>query len=398
MTSRHASGGGRRGVAPWIIVTAVVAALVVAATTAYLLIVRGSDDQARASCTSSVVLPVVSSPGATAALKAAATAFDATAPAARSACVSTTVTSVPGGQAGQSLTDGWTRTQQSAAAPAVWVPDSDADLAAVETVDSGLTAGRDTSPLATSPVVIAVRSDDAAAVTAAGLSWQDLPAATGPDGTVTLPSGQHLVIALPNPATNRATSYALQSVLAARTGAAVDPAAVSAAVGDLATIGTGGPPAQPASTSDALAQLAKGTGEFNAVPVVESELTTFSATTPGLTAISPVGATVGDAVYAVGLTAPWVTPTLEDASALFLAYLRGPGGTAAFTGNGLRVAGSTAAASATTGDAASSASSGAATGGTGTSAAGLIGSTPLPDAGQQVADALGTAVGAAPAG
>ena len=368
MTSRHASGGGRRGVASWIIASAVAVVLVVAATVGYLLIIKDHDDSAQGTCTSQVLLPMVASPGAAAAITEAAAAFDATAPVARSACVTTTVTTVAGTQAQQALAAGWT--QQSSPAPGVWVPDTGADLAALESADSALTAGRDPTPVATSPVVLAVRTDDAAAVSAAGLSWAGLAAAgtTGQGGAVALPAGRHLVLALPDPSTNRATSYALQSVLAARTGGTVDAGAVSAAAADMATIGAGGPQRQPGTTTEALTQLAGGTGGFTAVPVVASDLAAFSRGTPGLTAISPAGGTVGDAVYPVPLTASWVTPTLKDASALFMAYLRGSGGDTAFTDNGLVPAGGTGQAQ------------------------------PLPDAGQQVADAIATAIGASPAG
>jgi hypothetical protein len=366
MTSRHASGGGRRGVASWIIVTAVAVVLVVAATVGYLLIIKDNDDSAQGTCTSQVLLPMVASPGAATAITEAAAAFDATAPVARSACVTTTVTTVAGTQAQQALAAGWT--QQSSPAPGVWVPDTGADLAALESADSALTAGRDPTPVATSPVVLAVRTDDAAAVTAAGLSWSGLAAATGQDGAVALPAGRHLVLALPDPSTNRASSYALQSVLAARTGGTVDAGAVSAAATDLATIGAGGPQRQPGTTTEALTQLAGGTDGFTAVPVVASDLAAFSRGTPGLTAISPAGGTVGDAVYPVPLTASWVTPTLKDASALFMAYLRGAGGDTAFTDNGLVAAG------------------------------GAGQAQQLPDAGQHVADAIATAIGASPAG
>ena len=212
----------------------------------------------------------------------------------------------------------------------MWVADSEAELLAVEATDSGLTAGRDTEPIATSPVVLAVRSADAAA--AAALSWQDLPAQTGPDGTVQLAADRHVVLALPNPSTNRATSYALQSVLAADAGTAdpaqpVDTAAVTAAGGRSRRSRRRRAGRQPATTEEALTQLAAGSAPFTAVPVVESDLTRFSVSTPGLTAVSPQGNAVGDAIWPVSLTASWVTPTLEDAAARFAAYLRSPAGT-----------------------------------------------------------------------
>src|SRR6478752_8859476 len=215
MSSRHASRGGRRGVASWIILTVIAAVLVIGAALAYILIVGGSD-KAAGTCSSQVQLPVVSAPGATAAITSAATAFNATAPVARSACVTAAVTSLPDSQAQLALADEW---QQAAGTPpAIWVPESEAALHTLEATDSAMTAGRDTSPIATSPVVIAVRDADAGSAASAGVSWQDLAGATGPDGAVALPSGRHLVLALPDPSANRATSYALQSVLANRSG------------------------------------------------------------------------------------------------------------------------------------------------------------------------------------
>lgn len=393
MTSRHGSDGGRRGIAPWIVVTTVAVVVVVAATVGYLFIVRADDNEsAAANCTSQVTLPIAAAPGAEAAIAAAATSFDATGPVARSACVTTAVSDLADGTTNTSPVEQWK--QNPGAAPAMWVADSEAELLAVEATDSGLTAGRDTEPIATSPVVLAVRSADASA--AAALSWRDLPMQTGPDGTVQLTADRQVILALPNPSTNRATSYALQSVLAAGVAPAeadkpVDTATVTARSADLAELGAGGPAGQPATTEEALTQLAAGSATFTAVPVVESDLTKFSVSTPGLTAVSPQGGAVGDAIWPVALTAGWVTPTLEDAAARFAAYLRSPAGTAALVDNGLQPA-----------DGASSGSNLPATSRSASASPSpsTASTAPisLPDAGAEVANALETAVGAIPAG
>jgi hypothetical protein len=123
--------------------------------------------------------------------------------------------------------------------------------------------------MAGSPVVLAVRGQDAPALST--LSWASLPNAAGPAGSAVLAAGDKLIVALPEPVANRATSYALQSVLATGT-TAVDPAAVTAATAQLDALAKAGPPIQPATTTDALTQLAGGQGGFTAVPVVESEL------------------------------------------------------------------------------------------------------------------------------
>ncbi len=392
MSSRHASDGGRRGIAPWIIVTLVSALVLAAAVVAYVLVVGGDDnDAASNSCTSDVVLEVVASPGSAAAIKAAAAAFDATKPVARSACVTTSVTTVPGSEAVQALADGWTA--QSSPPPALWVPDSEADLLALEAADSSLTAGRDQNPLATSPVVLAIRDDDADAVKAAALSWQDLPEAAGSQGSLRLPGGGRLIVALPDPTENRATSYALQSVVAGDDAGAVDVASVNAAAPQLAAIGAGGQRPESALTQDALTALAAGNGGFSSVPVVQSDLTGFSVGTPGLTAIEPSGPTVGDAAFAVPLTANWVTPALDDAAAAFVAYLRGEEGDAAFTAAGLELFDSTGPASAGPSPSSPAPSSNSGTEPPAGSANGL-----RPDAGAEVAAALAAAIKNPPAG
>ncbi len=394
MSSRHASDDARRGIAPWIIVTVVVVLVVVAAVVAYVLVTRGDDDQTAGSCSSEVILPVIASPGSAAAISAAASAFDATAPVARSACITTAVTTLQGPDAEKDLAGGWTA--QASPAPAVWVPDSEADLLALESSNSSMTAGRDPEPLATSPVVLAVRSADADAMSSAGLSWKSLPTATGPTGSLLLPSGGHLITALPGPENNRATSYALQSVVAATSGAPVTPDKVTAAAPQLKAVAAGGPVPEPALTQDALGALASGSGGFTTVPVVQSDLATFTASTPGLIGVAPSGPTIGDAVYAVPLTAPWVTPTLDDAAALFLSYLRSEAGAAAFTQTGMEVAGAAAA------DASGSATAPSPSASAGPSASGTAsGSSPqssLPDGGPAVDAALADVIGAAPTG
>ncbi len=333
MTSRHGSGSGGRRIAPWIIVTLVVAVLLVAGVTAYVLITR--DDKDAATCSSQVVLPVVTAPGADAAVEAAAAAFDATKPVARSACVSTAVTTQPGPDTASALAGGWVG--QSGPGPALWFPDSAGDLAALEAADSAMTAGRNPAPMAGSPVVLAVRGEDADAVRAANLQWRDLPTATGPTGSVSLPAGRKLILALPDPTANRATSYALQSVLAGITAGPIDPAVVAANAGSLAGLDNGGPAGSPATTLDALDDLAAGPTGFTAVPVVAAEFTQLAAQSPGLTTVTLGGDTAGDQVYGVPLTASWVNPTLDEAASTFLAYLRGPAGQQAFTDQGLKV-------------------------------------------------------------
>jgi hypothetical protein len=132
-----------------------------------------------------------------------------------------------------------------------------------------------------------------------------------------------------------------------------------------------------------LTQLAGGQGGFTAVPVVESELAAFTAANPGtnLVAVHPAGPTAGDELYGVPLTAQWVTPTLREAAAGFLAYLRSPAGQQFLVDSDLRLTGSAPA--------------------TVTTPAGAPDATevqPLRDGGPTVATALAQAIGATPTG
>ncbi len=299
---RHASADQRRRVAAWPIVSAVVVVLVVAATVGYLLVVNR--DKNTAACSASTVLPVAAAPGAAPAVTAAATAFNATKPVARSTCVTVSVSTVDGTSAATSLAAGWK--DQSSPAPGLWVADSVADVRALDAANSAMTAGHATTPLATSPVVLAVRTRPAGAI-----SWSGV-AGGAADG---------LRLALPDPKSNRASRDALESMVAGASTGVVDPAAVRAANPVLTSLASA-TPNPPATTRLALTALADGTADFTAVPAVESDLATFNATaTSPLTAVYPTGRTAGDEILPIPLAAGWVSSAMSDAAAAFDAYL-----------------------------------------------------------------------------
>jgi len=303
---RHSSQDRRRRPAAWLVVAAVVVVLVAGLTVAYLIVVNR--DRNTAACSGSTVLPVTASPGAATAVNAAAAAFNSTAPVARSTCVSVSVTSIAGAAAATALAGGWTN--QKVPAPGLWVVDSAADVASLDGTNSAMTAGHTNASLATSPVVLALRKP----LPAGARNWQSV--AEGTDG---------LVVAIPDPAANRASGYALESVVAAsaRAGQAggIDAATVTGAAPTLLALARA-VPTPPPTTQAALAELAAGTSRYSAVPVVESELAAFNAAnSSGLTGLYPSGGTAGDDILAVPLTAPWVTAAMSDAAAAFDAFL-----------------------------------------------------------------------------
>ena len=189
-----------------------------------------------------------------------------------------------------------------------------------------MTAGHPNTALATSPVVLAVRAAPTGAVSWSGLATGSVP----------------LVLTLPDPTTNRSSGYALESLVSASAGTlgkAVDAAAVSGA-GSLLRRLAGAAPLPPTTTTAALSELSAGTGGFTAVPVVESELAAYNASNePALTALYPAGATAGDEMMAVPLTASWVTDAMSDAAAAFDSFLSSAKGTAILDSDNLRTAG-----------------------------------------------------------
>lgn len=321
---RHASEDRRRRrPAAWLVIV-VVAALVVAGLTVGYFIILNKDKGTTAGCTGSTVLPVTAAPGSANAVSDAAVAFNATKPVARSTCVSVSVTAMPGAAAAAALAGGWQH--QQSPAPGLWVVDSAADVATLDAANSAMTAGHTNSDLATSPVVLAMAKAPAASVG----SWQDVAGGrTGP------------VVAVPDPATNRASAYALESIAASGPvgGGGIDAAAVAAATPALLTLARS-VPTPPTTTTAALAELAAGTSTFTAVPVVESDLAAFNAANSAtLVASYPSGPTAGDDVLAVPITAGWVSDAMSDAAAAFDAYLGDPAGLAIIAKDGLRAAG-----------------------------------------------------------
>jgi len=331
---RHLAVDRRRGVAGWPLVALGVVVLLVAGAVVYFALLRRGDAVDRAGCADTVTLPVLASTGSSVAAKVLSDSFNATAPVARSSCLTATVTALPSPDAVTALAAGWAGRHQPP--PGVWITDDGAALAALDRSASDLTAGRDADPLASSPVVLAVRAADAAV--GGQLSWTALPSQLGARGSVKSADGSPIPLAIPDPRTNRASGYALNSIVA--TGdAAPTVAAVRAAAGRLRQLGSARSGAK--TTTDALQQLAAGSVS-GAVPVTEAELAAFNAGNgTRLTAVYPAGATAGDQMFVVGITATWVTPTLQDAATRFHAYARSEAGKKVLAGVHLRVPGAT---------------------------------------------------------
>ena len=322
--ARHASLERHHRIAAWPIVLAGVVLVLAGATVGFFVFLNSNRHVA--ACTGSTVLPVVASSGAAAAVDDAARAFNATKPVARSTCVSVSVSKVMGSVAVAALATGWKG--QPTAAPALWVSDSAADVATLDASNSAMTAGHSTTNLATSPVVLAVRS----VLPAGAVSWKQLALGSAPG----------IVPAIPDPSANSASADALESIVAAASSGApqgaVDADAVQRATPVFARLAAT-VPRPPASTQLALADLASGQSQFSAVPVLEADLATFNAAAgKPLTAVYPTGPTAGEALLPVPLTADWVTAAMSDAAAAFDAFLQHSPGLEILAAHHLRTA------------------------------------------------------------
>ncbi|MEJ7649827.1 MAG: VWA domain-containing protein [Nakamurella sp.] len=331
---RHADVRRRRGIASWPLVAAGVVVLLVAVAVMYVFVLKNDNDKTPQACTGSATLTVLASSGSSPAARALSDAFNATAPSARSTCVTSQVVTAASGDAAGMLAGGWQG--RSDPPPAVWITDDASQLAALEKSDPAITAGRDTEPLATSPVVLAMRSDASSGLTGKR-SWQQFATSFATGGGT---SGQQLLA--PDPRDNRASSYALSSMFA------VDGALPSVSeIGAAATTVRSMIDRQStdlATTGDALQLLTDGGdgAERLAVPVTEADLAAYnsSAASP-LTAVYPSGPAVGDEVYVISLTMDGLDDIQRDAATRFHSFARDTAGKQMFTAARMRVPGLT---------------------------------------------------------
>lgn len=339
---RHVATGRRRGIAGWPVIVLAVVVLLVAGSIVYFAVLRADQNTDAGECSGIADISVLASSGSSPAARALSDAFNATAPAARSTCLTSSVVTLDGADAARALMSGWAGRPDPA--PGVWLTDDPSTLAAVEADDPDLTAGRDSDPVATSPVVLAARSADIGAI-GADLRWSGLPGALGPDGTIRSADGTPMPVQLPDPQSNRASVYALSSVMASgSTGPTVAQARAGKATALSLTSSTDSD--SPVSTLDALDALASGR-TAGVVPVTEADLASFNASAPDpLQAVYPTGPTAGDEVFVVSLATDGLDPTQRDAATRFHSFARSAAGQMVIAATHLRVEGVPASASA----------------------------------------------------
>ncbi|GAA4813247.1 substrate-binding domain-containing protein [Tomitella cavernea] len=284
---RHRSASGHRSVSRGLIF-AVVAVIVVVAVVIGWLALRDhagdADDRAAASCVNGdVTVPVAAAPSIIPVLTDLAQSYSAAHPVVRDHCVSVRIHEADGSAARRAIAapgDG----------PALWVPQSAADVAALRSASPERIDGSPVS-LAASPVVLA--APQATAATLQGLSWKDLPARQSA-GTLGLamPTGSDAAAT-----TELALAAAIADAGPDATGTALTGQAVTGPQGQAAVAAlVGGAPGDRAATAaDVLEGLQQGDAPqgVRAVPTTAEQLYRFNSGSAGapLSAVRPVGPT-----------------------------------------------------------------------------------------------------------
>lgn len=292
-------------------------------------------------------LDVAADPSIAAPVRDLAARFTDTLPVVRDHCVSVTVYDAPTAAVTEALAaapDGpWQ--EDLGPAPALWIP---ASGTAIDRLAGAGVVDGSPKPLASSPVVVVAPEDLAAALTASGTGWQNLPALqSGKDSLdgIGLRGWGGLKLALP---AGPDSAAALDAVAAATANAGTGPLdetqaaspQVVAAVGALAN-GSKAIDAAPATTADAVELLAgrsdPASAPVHAVPATEQQLYAAGDDARGLVAYAPAGATPVLDHPATILATPWVDETRGRAAAQFVDFMRQPESVQQFVDAGFRV-------------------------------------------------------------
>ncbi|MFE7423554.1 substrate-binding domain-containing protein [Rhodococcus sp. NPDC057529] len=302
------------------------------------------------------VLAVAADPDIAPQLQTLADRYTETAPVIRDQCVSVTVTAVASDTVRDALSagpDGPWDAEAYGPRPALWIPSGSHSVKQVSA--TGVISG-EARPLATSPVVLAVRTAFANAPGTTALDWKDLPSLqTGRDslGTLGLPGWGGLGLALPVGPGAESTEMAVEAVAAAVTGSSTGPVTeeqarslpVTSALTDLALGYEASTGTKPATTREALTALAEpgdpATSDVHAVATTEQQIYQVLRDAPGadITATMPKGPTpVADHPAAV-LAGPSVDETQSRAAAQFAEFVRRPEQAQVLADAGFRVEG-----------------------------------------------------------
>lgn len=303
----------------------------------------GHQAAAAANCPNGTLsIQVAVAPSIAPAIASAAAAFAATNPVGTGHCLRVAVSSIDPQAVLTGLSATW-NTDRLGPKPQAWLPDSTLwtnALAAAKPAELGDNA----QSVASSPIVLAMPPDAARAVSSAGApTWDTVPGLiTKGNGWATFnePGWGQVTLAVPDPATNTASTLAVEAMLDPATPQGQQPVTpdllnAPATRQNLANLALGQPNPVPATTAAALDALGRANGigaaPFAAAPVTELDLYQRNVGADGrpkpaniVDEVRPSGQTpFADFPY-VPLSGDWVTSDQLVAAQRFRDFLLGP--------------------------------------------------------------------------
>lgn len=351
--ARHRDEVARRGISRGPVIAVVVVLALVLLTFGWFRVRSDVDQQGQQAAATCVdgrkVVDVAAAPDIAPALKTIATAYNASKPVLRDQCVSVVVHPLDSAAVLTGLTKGWNNAKLGPA-PAAWVA-RDASFTTRLAAAAADQLDGDPTSVASSPLVLAVPEDAGPKVTAAGLSWAQLPAVVGkPDGWKGLgePSWGALAVALP---TGSAAGPAAGETLAPETAQAVAAglqkgatATVTAPATTALTVLGGAVKTQPVSTSAALQAISALSSvprsPYQGVPATEQQVFVAAKAAPGtISAAVLSGRTPAEDYPYAALTGKAVDDTQSRAAAAFAQRITSAAGQQVLIAAGFRTKG-----------------------------------------------------------
>ncbi|MET7771878.1 substrate-binding domain-containing protein [Nocardia sp. NPDC005366] len=286
------------------------------------------DSAAAAECVEGeATLFVTVDPDIEAPVRAVADKYNATTPQVRDHCAKVVVTARPSATIVAGFTAGGVWDGTLGPQPALWIPQSSRSIEATRV--PGLIEG-DPTPVAASPIVLAVTEELRRSLDEAKVAWSDLPTLQqGSLGDIGLSGWGGLRMAQPDGDATLAAATAVAATVSGAdplTAAAAQSGQVIAAVSGLAA---GAP--EVADTGAALDAIATAqqqrNADIHAVAATEQQL----ATRLGLVAYRPAGAAPIADHPAAMMSGQWVDQTQNLIASVFAEYLRAPEQSAIFT-------------------------------------------------------------------
>ncbi|GAB2667738.1 hypothetical protein GCM10027169_32020 [Gordonia jinhuaensis] len=274
-------------------------------------------------------------------LNAIAQSFNQTHPVVRDHCITVSIRPIDPQTALQELASGWDEASMGPF-PSAWIPASSVWSSRLTAAAPTVVDGAPES-LVTSPVVLAMRGEDAAAA-AGRISWADLPALQSDRAAlrrVGMTGRSSLGLAMPAGAGTDATVLAAEGIAAGVTGtrAPLTRTDATRATPGVRTVLERAPTVADGTTSSAvLAVGRRAGGEIGAVPVIEQQLFSLTGANTSLdvTEVVPRGATPIADFPVIRLSGSQVTDDKADAIGSFVSFVRTREQMSILTGLGFR--------------------------------------------------------------